>query len=94
MCIGETGRSLETRKRGIDAVKNFNLKKSTLFQHLAENADFIAWDNAKTLRREPHGHMRRIEGCLIYQKSLEFNVFNRNDGLVIPSVYTSKPLRR
>ena len=35
--IDETGRSLETKKRAhIDAVKNFDLKKSALRQHVAE----------------------------------------------------------
>ena len=89
--IGETGRSLETRKREhIDAVKNFDLKKSALCQHVAENDHFIDWDNAKILRREPHWHKRRIaEGYLINQKSLELNVLNRNDGLIVPSVYKS-----
>ena len=89
--IGETGRSLETRRREhIDAVKNFDLKKSALCQHVAENDHFIDWDNAKILRREPHWHKRRIpEGYLINQKSLELNVSNRNDGLIVPAVYKS-----
>ena len=59
--IGETGRSLETTKReNIDAAKNFDLKKSVLCQHVAENDHFIDWDNTKILRREPHWHKRRI----------------------------------
>ena len=88
MYIGETGRSLETRKREhIDAMKNFDLKKSALRQHVAENDHFIDWDNAKILRREPHWLKRRIaEDYLINQKSLELNVLNRRDGLNIPSV--------
>ena len=65
--IGETGRSLETRKcEHIDAVKNFDLKKFALRQHVAENDHFIDWDNAKILRKEPHWQKRRIpEGYLI-----------------------------
>ena len=80
--IGETDRSLKTRKRKhIDAVKKFNLKKSALCQHVAENDHFISWDNAEILRREPHWRKRRIaEGYLINQKSLELNVLNRNIG--------------
>ena len=40
--VGETGRSLETRKREhIDAVKNFDLKKSALCQRVAENDHFM-----------------------------------------------------
>ena len=90
MYIGETGPGLETRKRElIDALKNFELKKFALCQHVAENNHSIDWDNAKILRRECW-HKRRIaEGYLIKQKSLELNVLNRNDGLIVPSVYQS-----
>ena len=86
--IGKTGRSLESRKREhIDAVKNFDLKKSALCQHVAENDHFIDWDNAKILKREPHWHKRRIaEGYLMNQKSLKGNVLNRNDGLIVSSI--------
>ena len=89
--IGEIGRSLETRKREhIDAVKNFALKKSSQCQHVAENDHFVDWDNSEILRREPPWHKRRItEGYLIDQKSLELNVLNRNDGLIVTSVYKS-----
>ena len=91
MYTGETGRSLETKKREhIDAVKNFDLKKSELCQHVAESDDFIDWDNAKILRRESHWHKRRIaEGYLINQKSLESNILNSIDGLIVPSAYKS-----
>ena len=71
-------------------MKNFDLRKSALCQHVAENDHFIDWDNAEILRRESHWHKRRIaEGYLITQKSLELNVLNRNDGLIVPSVYKS-----
>ena len=91
MYIGETCRSLATRKREqIDAVKNFDLKKSALCQHVAKNDHFIDWDIAEIIRREQHWHNRRIaEGYLINQKSLELNVLNRNDGLFVPCVYKS-----
>ena len=87
--IGETGQGLVIRKREhIDAAKNFDLKKSVLCQHVAENDHFIAWDNAEILRKEPRWHKRRIaEGYLINQKSLELNVLNPNDGSIVPSVY-------
>ena len=66
MYISET-----TKREHIDAVKNFDVKKSTLCQHVAENDYFIDWDNAEILRREPHWHKRRIaEGFLINQKAL------------------------
>ena len=89
--IVETGRCLETRKHEHNgAVKNFDLKKSALYQHVAENDHFIDWDNAKILRRKPHRHKRRIaEGYLINQKILELNVLNRNEGLIVPSLYKS-----
>ena len=88
MYIGQTCRSLETRKREhIDAVKNFDLKKSALCQHVAENDHFVDWDNAEIQRREPPWHKRWIaEGYLIDQNSLELNVLNCNDGLIVPSV--------
>ena len=89
--IGGTGRSLETKKREhIDAVKIFDLQKSALCQHVAESNDCIDWDNAKILRRESHWHKHRIAaGYLINQKSLELNVLNSIDGLIVPSVYKS-----
>ena len=53
--IGETGQSLETMSNEhIDAEKCFDLKKSALCQHVAENDHFIDWDNAKILRRGNH----------------------------------------
>jgi len=75
--IGETCRRLKTRKREhIDKVKNFEIKKSALYQHIVENDHFIDWNSsAKILRRESHWHKRLVaEGFLINQKSLEMNV--------------------
>ena len=87
--IGKTGRNLETRKRErIDAVKNVDLKRSALCQHVAENDHFIDWDNAEILRREPHWHKRRI-AKFDKQKSLEMNVLNCNYGLIVRSVHKS-----
>ena len=71
-------------------MKNFDLKKSALCQHVAENDHFIDLDNAKILRREPHWHKHRLtEGYLIIQKSLELSILNRSDWLIVPSVYKS-----
>jgi len=51
--IGETSCRLETRKHErIDAVKNFEIKKPALCQHVVENDHFIDWDSAKILRTE------------------------------------------
>ena len=72
MYIGKADRSLEIRKREhIDAVKNFDVKKSALCQLVAKYGHLIDWDNAEILRRKPHWHKRWIaEGYLINQKSL------------------------
>ena len=75
MYSDETDRSLEICKREhVDAVKDFDLEKSTLCQHVAERDDFIDWDNTEILSREPQQHKRRIaEGYLINQRFLELN---------------------
>ena len=42
--VGETGRSLNTRKKEhVKAVKEMNLQKSALCQHIATCDHFIAW---------------------------------------------------
>ena len=69
-----TGRSLETRKREhIDAVKNFDVKKSALCQHVAENDHFIDWDNLKIFRREPHWH-KRLGSGRVFDKPQIFGI--------------------
>jgi len=71
-------------------VKNFEIKKSAVCQHVVENDHCINWDSAKILRRESYCYRHGVaEGFLINQKSLEMNVLNRNDGLILPSVYKS-----
>ena len=53
--VGETGRSVRTRKREhADAVKTFNTKKSALSQHVMEFDHRIDWDNVKILKSESH----------------------------------------
>ena len=48
MYVGETGRSVRTRKREhVDAVKTFNTKKSALSQHVMEFDHRIDWDNVE-----------------------------------------------
>ena len=55
MYVGETGRSVRTRKREhVDAVKTFNTKKSALSQHVMEFDHRIDWDNVKILKSESH----------------------------------------
>ena len=51
--VGETGRSVRTRKRGhAGAVKTFNTKKSALSQHVMDFDHRIDWDNFKLLKSE------------------------------------------
>ena len=90
MYVGETGRSVRTRKREhADAVKTFNTKKSALSQHVMEFDHRIDWDNVKILKSESHAYRRRIaESFLINQKACSCNVINRNDGANFPTVYS------
>ena len=88
--VGETGRSLSTRKKEhVKAVKEMNLQKSALCQHIVTCDHFIAWDNASILKIEPHYRKRRIaESFLINKRAKVVNVLNQNDGLVLPSIYS------
>ena len=85
--LGETGRSVRTRKREhADAVKTFTTKKSALSQHVMDFVNMswmnrIDWDNVKILKSEFHAYRRRVaESFLINQKACSCNVINRNDG--------------
>ena len=88
--VGETGCSLSTRKKKhVKAVKEMNLQKSALCQHIVTCNHFIAWDDASILKIEPHDRKRRIaESFLINKRAKVVNVLNRNDGLVLPSIYS------
>ena len=90
MHVGETGRSVKTRKREhIDTVKTFNIKKPTLNQHVMNFAHRIDWNNVKILKSESHAYRRRVvESFLINQKACLLNVINRNDGANFPVVYS------
>ena len=71
------------------AVNEMNLQKSALCQHIATCDHFIAWDDAYILKIEPHYRKRRIaESFLINKRAKVVNVLNRNDGLVLPSIYS------
>ena len=87
--IGETGRSVKTRKREhVRAVRDFDSEKSALCQHVLEHDHVIDWKNVKILKSEPHANRRRTaESFLINQKAKEFNVLNRNDGAILLGVY-------
>ena len=90
MYVGETGRSVRTRKREhVDAVKTFNTKKSALSQHVMDFDHRIDWDNVKILKSESHAYRHRIaESFLINQKACSCNVINRNDGANFLTVYS------
>ena len=91
MYVGETGRSVRTRKREFaDAVKTFNSKKSALSQHVIDFDHRIEWDNVKILKSESHAYRRRVaESFLINQKACLCNVINRNNGANFSTVHTS-----
>ena len=58
--IGETGRSVKTRKREhVSAVRNFDLEKSALCQHVVKHDHVIDWENVENLKSEPHANRRR-----------------------------------
>ena len=64
MNVGETERSLRTRKRKhVDAVKTFNTKKSALSQHVMDFDHRIDWDNVKILKSESHA--QRGKRCFL-----------------------------
>ena len=88
--VGETGRSVRTRKREhAVAVKTFNTKKSVLSQHVMDFDHRIDWDNVKILKSESHAYRRRVmESFLINQKACSCNVINCNDGANFPTVYS------
>ena len=88
--VGETGRSVRTRKRKhADAVNTFITKKSALSQHVVNFDHKIDWDNVKILKSESHASRRRVaESFLINQKACSCNVINRNDGANFPTVYS------
>ena len=78
----DTVETLE-KKEHVKAVKEMNLQKSALCQHIATCDHFIAWDDAYILKIEPHYRKRRIaESFLINKRAKVINVLNRNDGLV------------
>ena len=90
MYVGETGRSVRTKKREhADAVKIFNTKKSALSQHVMDFDHKIDWNNVKILKSQSHGYRRRVaESFSINQKACLCNVINRNDGASFPAVYS------
>ena len=63
------------KKEHVKAVKEMNLQKSALCQHILTCDHFIAWDNASILKIEPHYRKRRIaESFLINKRAKVVNV--------------------
>ena len=59
--IGETRRSVKTRKRELaSAVKDYDPKKSALCQHVLKHDLVIDWENVQILKSEPLVNRRRI----------------------------------
>ena len=87
--VGETGCSLNTRKKEhVKAVKEMNLQ-SALCQHIATCDHFTACDDAYILKIEPHCRKRRIaKSFLINKRAKAVNVLNRNHEVVLPSIYS------
>ena len=66
-----------------------NLQKSALCKHIATCDHFIGWDDAYIMKIEPHYRKRRIaESFLINKRAKAVNVLNRNDGMVLSSIYS------
>ena len=58
--VGETGRSVRTRKRErVDAVKTFNTEKSALSQHVMDFDHRTDWGNVKMLKSKSHVYRHR-----------------------------------
>ena len=61
MFVGETERSVRTRKREhVDAVKTFNTKNSALSPNVMDFDHRIDWDNVKILKSASHAYRRRV----------------------------------
>ena len=74
--VGETGRSVRTRKREhADAVKTSNTKKSALSQHVMDFDHRIDWDNVKILKSESRAYRRRVAESLIAMMVQIFRLF-------------------
>ena len=76
--IGETGRSLKTRKREhFDAVKRMDVEKSALCQHVVDFDHFIARAEAKIVKLKVNYSKRRTaKNSFINQRVTELNVLN------------------
>ena len=69
-------------------MKEMNLQKSALCQHIVTCDHFIAWNDAYILKVEPYYRKRcNAESFLINRRTKAVNVLNRNEGVVLPSIY-------
>nr|CAB3248364.1 glucosylceramidase-like [Phallusia mammillata] len=84
--IGQTKRNLNSRlKEHKVAVKNMDVNKSALCEHVFVCDHRINWNDAQVLKQEPNWSKRLVfESCLINSNS---NVLNRNDGKNLSAVF-------
>ena len=88
--IGETGRSLQTRRTEHQrSVRLAYTDKSAVSEHANTLHHDIDWDGTEVLRTEPRWHQRRwLEALLIANTNSVLS--NRDTGRTIPETY--KPL--
>ena len=85
--IGETGRSLKTRRsEHISAVKHLNTKKSALAEHANNTGHSIDWSATSVVATEQKLQQRKwLEACVIAKgKNI---LFNRDNGRTLPGNY-------
>ena len=80
--IGETGRSLKTRKREhFDQVKKMDIKKYALCQHIVGFGHFIAWDEAKIFKIQAnYSNIAQQRVFFINQRASEVDTLKRTNG--------------
>ena len=85
--IGQTKGDLKTKiLEHQRAIRNQQPEKSAHCEHSMIHDHRIAWQEAQILKTESDCSKRLFaESCFINK---EFNVLNRNDGVVFPSTYT------
>jgi len=81
--IGETGRSLKTRRKEHEAaVRLLKTEKSALAEHANSTGHAIDWANTSILQGEPKYHQRKWwEACSIAKD--KYILFNRDNGRII-----------
>jgi len=85
--IGETGRSLSTRKKEHEAsVRLCKPEKSALAEHAIKKGHSIAWNSTKVLVEESRWHQRKWHESLLIAKNTN-SITNRDSGRILPNNY-------